>query len=387
MLESRWTILFVTVAALQVLIAVVVEAMIYSGNDLNSVNLASLHNFYNNDTEGPNAGKLPFIFAPSPRIVDQKYDTYSSQFKSITHSNIWFMFFLAFIFGLSISGIFFQNTIEIITLASVSIIFVVSAIVQIIQSDKWLHRINDQALFDMNRTDTLAWVKQNPSQNPFAFVKDQKMPFPWTILYEEFVLGVVLAACATASGYIAYKLYQEFGWKIYKKIGANIQTQARYKTYLMFAVLLKLDIFFLMGFQILNLVFLFAEPSKENMTIIFQSCMVAIVLPMIALAFVGVRSENKPAMIVFAVCAIVTIINLIYILAKFIIQKDEYLLTFLDILGIFLSIASIYFAWITTRNFDKGLKEHFVKTEGDMQNVDLPGIETAQRKPRFSIDD
>jgi hypothetical protein len=45
---------------------------------------------------------------------------------------------------------------------------------------------------------------------------------------------------------MSFKLYQEFGWNIYKKIGADIYMQKIYKTMLIFVMLLKLDLFFVL---------------------------------------------------------------------------------------------------------------------------------------------
>jgi hypothetical protein len=49
-----------------------------------------------------------------------------------------------------------------------------------------------------------------------------------------------------------------------------------------------------MGFQILNLIFLFNDESEEHtQTIILQSIMVASVIPMVGLALWGVCNNNK----------------------------------------------------------------------------------------------
>ncbi len=61
---------------------------------------------------------------------------------------------------------------------------------------------------------------------------------------------------------ISFKLYQQFGWNIYKKIGADIKVQKIYKTTLIFVMLLKLDLFFV--FLLSIEVFLIFSEDKDK---------------------------------------------------------------------------------------------------------------------------
>ncbi|CAB4411220.1 unnamed protein product [Rhizophagus irregularis] len=74
---------------------------------------------------------------------------------------------------------------------------------------------------------------------------------PWLDIQKEFFrvdipLVVTLIIFALIMSLISFKLYQQFGWNIYKKIGADIKMQKLYKTMLLFVMLLKLDLFFLL---------------------------------------------------------------------------------------------------------------------------------------------
>ena len=57
---------------------------------------------------------------------------------------------------------------------------------------------------------------------------------------------------------ISYALYKEFGWKNYKKIGADIKMQKIYETMLIFVMLLKLNLFFVLLLSI-EVFFAFSE--------------------------------------------------------------------------------------------------------------------------------
>jgi hypothetical protein len=51
-------------------------------------------------------------------------------------------------------------------------------------------------------------------------------------------------------GFVAWKLYDEFAWTIYKHISADLKMKKRYLNYQIFIALLKFDFFFFLGFTI-----------------------------------------------------------------------------------------------------------------------------------------
>lgn len=349
MTETRWTILYISFAALQMIIAIAIEAIILQKNEISYDTLSG----YNDDKE--NFDTIVY--------KNYTYTQYGKQFQSIIHGNIWFMVFEAFLTALCFSSVFFQNTIEIISIAIINVCLIFFAGVQIYQSNKWINRVNEQITLDSKETQLNTDV------------------IPWEALQLVLMIGFT-----SASIVFGYKLYKQFGWNIYKEIGANIQMQRMYRTYLVFLLLLKLDLLLLMGFQILNLVFLFSDAENQTTTIIIQSIMVASVIPIVGLALWGVRKENKVAMFIFALACGATIVNFLFILAKFIINRDEYLLTLLDILGILITIMSMVIAYLAMRNFDRGLKNHFQRRNHD-DAVNLEACGGQGQRKRFSIDD
>ncbi|RHZ61846.1 hypothetical protein Glove_345g26 [Diversispora epigaea] len=350
--ESKWTTLYISCAFCQMIISIAIESVILRLNSESILRLDALGTTYdlNSDDSRTHAYK------------NYDYGNYKTQYQSILDGNIWFMVFEAFLTALSLSALFFQNTIEIISIVIINILLLFFAATQIIQSGNWTNRINGQIIIDAGSDSGVE-------------------PFSKVIIIWEVTQLFFLVICAGASVFLGHKLYKQFGWNIYKKIGANIQTQKMYRTYLVFLLLLKLDFFLLMSFQILNLVFLFGDASHNTRSIILQSIMVVLVVPMVCLALWGVRTENKVAMIIYVLASVVTIINFIYILAEFIIKRDENLLTLLDILGIVLTLLSLFVAYCASRNFGSGLIDHFQKYGAGAVN-----LESGNRK-RFSIDD
>ncbi|CAJ0903889.1 5845_t:CDS:2 [Entrophospora sp. SA101] len=226
--------------------------------------------------------------------------------------------------------------------------------INLARSLKWIGRINNQLEIDRPFID----------DDTVDTTDISRAVITWEIIHL-----LILTGFAASSLFFGYKLYQHFGWNIYKKIGANIQMQAMYRTYLVFLLLIKLDTFLLLGFQILTLSFLFSENVEGNTrTIILQCIMVAIVIPTIGLALWGV----------------IMISNLIFILASVIIKREEVLLLLLDILGILLIVLSMIVAYLTARNFGFGLEDHFQKKH-QIVTVDLESS-GVQQPTRFSID-
>jgi hypothetical protein len=67
---------------------------------------------------------------------------------------------------------------------------------------------------------------------------------------------------------ISFSLYKQFGWNIYKKIGADVNMQKIYKTMLVFVMLLKLDLFFVLLVSI-EVFFAFSQDNEDIASIGF----------------------------------------------------------------------------------------------------------------------
>ncbi|CAG8462036.1 22350_t:CDS:2 [Cetraspora pellucida] len=174
LMESRWTILYISSALVQMIVAIIIEAIILRINEDGAKALSSLSNKYKETYPTP---------PPQPQFayMNYTYSNYGNQYVSIIDGNIWFMVFEAFLTVLCFSASF-----------------------------KWINRINLQIELDfpdLNSTD-------------LAFTK-----LPMTVLYAEYVQLVILILFVAAAIFLGYKLYGEFGWNIYKKIGADIHTQ------------------------------------------------------------------------------------------------------------------------------------------------------------------
>ena len=64
------------------------------------------------------------------------------------------------------------------------------------------------------------------------------------------VLPIVVAVAELAYIGLGYKIYTEFGWKVYKFLGADRQIKKMFAHYQIFQCLVKFDLFFWIGFCI-----------------------------------------------------------------------------------------------------------------------------------------
>ncbi|KAG0292416.1 hypothetical protein BGZ98_002588, partial [Dissophora globulifera] len=125
-------------------------------------------------------------------------------------------------------------------------------------------------------------------------------PYHASLPYEIAVLALMIVL-ASGFAFIAYKLYKEFGWSIYKKIGADLAMRDMYKVYQIFIMIVKFDIFFQLGFsaQFLSLTVesqTYSPEDLKNVLILhlILSTGASIILPF--MAWFGLKRESKIAM-------------------------------------------------------------------------------------------
>ncbi|KAK3821475.1 MAG: hypothetical protein J3Q66DRAFT_152405 [Benniella sp.] len=280
------------------------------------------------------------------------------------------LFIVAQVFQLILlcDAMFHKNTIQIMAIVAFNCAMVAYAGVQVKQASDILVRTEDPSLVNMV-LDLL------PSSTT--------TPYHASLPYEIAVLAMMIVL-ATGFAFIAYKLYKEFGWTIYKKIGADLAMRDMYKVYQIFIMILKFDIFFQLGFsaQFLCVVVLQDQSNvytpdrfkltQDQVTSILVTHLIlstgaSILLPL--LCWFALKRESKIAM----GCAIAGgLAMLVYNIIKLNQVVEENLrfvgaikfLKFFLIVNIVLGMATIYLAWACMRNFNHGLNAHIGKVSG-----------------------
>ncbi|KAL8964214.1 MAG: hypothetical protein Q9183_004612, partial [Haloplaca sp. 2 TL-2023] len=169
-------------------------------------------------------------------------------------------------------------------------------------------------------------------------------------------LGTVLLAI------IAWKLYDEFAWTIYKHISADLRMKRRYLTFQIYIALLKFDFFFFLGFTIQFVVVVVNTQNSE-----FYLTIAAIPVTIIILLLAGffTRKENAPGMLAVIVLYFA---GLAYFLFKLVrmyqpLRRSDYdpvrrPLTTFAVITVILIILTIVNACMCMANFGRGLKPH-----------------------------
>jgi len=183
---------------------------------------------------------------------------------------------------------------------------------------------------------------------------------------------------------LSLKLFREFGWVIYKKIGADLQMRRMYRNYQVLIMILKFDGFMLLAFSSQWLMLLNSENKRQQA--ILHGLVTFIGFPtMLFFVFWAVRTERKWAMWIFfftdtaAFC---------YFVVRLILMKppfstpdtpcesdavmdieptcDRYIghrkfLTLFLVVNMLFAIMTLGCAILALRNFNKGLKVHLTR--------------------------
>ncbi|GAA97895.1 uncharacterized protein L969DRAFT_25633 [Mixia osmundae IAM 14324] len=101
--------------------------------------------------------------------------------------------------------------------------------------------------------------------------------------------AVVLGITAALQGALTFRLYSEYGWEVFKQIGADRRIKSAFTYYQIFACILKFDLYFLVGFAIQYLILVLNHANTTEFAVTIAA--LPIILVAIFSAAVAVRLE------------------------------------------------------------------------------------------------
>ncbi|KAK3071012.1 hypothetical protein LTR53_009433 [Teratosphaeriaceae sp. CCFEE 6253] len=183
---------------------------------------------------------------------------------------------------------------------------------------------------------------------------------------------LIAAPCVIALGtvllsLIAWKLYDEFAWTIYKHISADLRLKRRYLMYQIYIALLKFDFFFFLGFTVQ---FLVVVPNTTSVERWITVAALPITVGLLFLAAYFTRRESTWGQLLVIG---VYFAGMAYFIFKLVRMFDadakrlmEYRagrksLTIFAVLTLIALVLTMITAIACLRNFGKGLKPHIQK--------------------------
>ncbi|KAF0538392.1 Golgi apparatus membrane protein [Gigaspora margarita] len=270
------------------------------------------------------------------------------KFPYLTLDNVIFIVFQVFQLYFCFNAVLTEHIVQIITINVFNFGWSIYGFVQIYEVTTVSYELDDLANCIQSSDQTL-----HRSQ-------DHKI-----LLILDVLCTVLVFLFSIAVAFLSFKLYDQFGWNIYKKFGGDPKMQVIHKNYLAFLMLLKINLFATVLFLLASILisrmdrFTAIIPASE---LIFHYLATALVLFLEIVGYKLVEKEYKTGMIIFLVLWLAVIADFILVLVVliYVFKLIGSFWIFGSVLVIVLILNSILLAIFGIKvliNFGKGLKD------------------------------
>ncbi|KAG2181162.1 hypothetical protein INT43_008744, partial [Umbelopsis isabellina] len=324
--ESRWSKLYIATACLQAIVIITLQVAILLQNSAEAAELPSV--------DSPTFGSSA---ANSNNILVQA----ALRFHNIKWENLAFCAFQLWFLGMAFDATIYQNTAEILALAILNGICALLGAFEIVDGVKWIKNIGSSV-----------------NVQPLSVARNIEIGLTCAILL-----------FASIHAYLSVAMSRQFGWNIYKKIGADIRIQRMYRTFQFFVLALKIDFFleFIVSlfYCIQSILSLTEQQSGITVETGIQLAVTICMSPMLYFGRMTCCAESIGRMITFICFQGFVLVHFALILNEtFMPNNNWYVWICLVWLGIAIAVATAVLGSICMRNFDKGLKPFVQRGRG-----------------------
>ncbi|KAI7898991.1 uncharacterized protein BX663DRAFT_533045 [Cokeromyces recurvatus] len=263
----------------------------------------------------------------------------------IKWENIAFIGFQFWFLGMAFDATVYQNTAEILALAVLNVVCAILGALQVVDGVKWLNRLilTSYPVYPLSMAEKI-----------------------------EITLSVITMSFAIIMSFLSYQMSKQFGWNIYKKIGADVQIQRMYRIFQFFVLSLKIDIFTQFMVSVFYLI-QFAMKQGIMWETIIQVVVTVFSIPMLYFARTAGSTESKVRMCIFITFECIALFHFALIFSQTL-QPNNNWYTWITLIwiGVAVTLCTCILGYICMRNFGKGLKPFVqrgsVKTRMDIEN-------------------
>ncbi len=112
------------------------------------------------------------------------------------------------------------------------------------------------------------------------------------------IIPIVISVAEIAYIGLGWKIWSEFGWKVYKQLGADRRVKRMYARYQIFICLIKFDLFFFIGFTV-QLIWLVLD--QKNWEFYVTCAAVPFSFVLLIYGILAAKKESNVMMITFMI--------------------------------------------------------------------------------------